>query len=101
MAVFLSKSSLVKNYDLSTVQLISSGGGPIRQSVEEILKKRFNCYVIQNYGMTETTTMNLISLPTSKPGITGRLLPGMMAKVRFSMDLGILIKTHPLTTPFN
>lgn len=81
MAVFLSKSVLVKDYDLSSVKLISSGGGPIRKNVEEILKKRFNCSVIQNYGMTETTTMNLISLPTSKPGITGKLLPGMMAKV--------------------
>ncbi|XP_065222728.1 uncharacterized protein LOC135847212 [Planococcus citri] len=81
MAVFLTKSSLVKDYDLSSVQLISSGGGPIRQSVEEALKKRFNSHVIQNYGMTETTTMNLISVPNSKPGITGKLLPGMMAKV--------------------
>ncbi|XP_065222669.1 uncharacterized protein LOC135847162 [Planococcus citri] len=90
IVLFLSKSSLVDNYNLSSVKLISSGGGPIRKSVEETIKKRFNCDMIQNYGMTETTTMNLISLPSSKPGITGRLLPGMMAKI-IDLETGYLL----------
>lgn len=37
--------------------------------------------LFEHYGMTESTTMCLVSQPNSKPGSTGKLVPGMMAKV--------------------
>lgn len=71
------------DYDLSSVKYISSGGAPLRKETELNIKLRLpKCAFLQNYGMTETTTMCLVSLPTSKAGTTGKLMPGMMAKVR-------------------
>lgn len=81
IALFLAKDKLIHEYDLSSVKLISCGGAPLRDELEENLKRRFNCPVLQHYGMTETTTMTLYSTPDNKPGTTGRLLPGMQAKV--------------------
>lgn len=83
IALFLAKDELVTTYNLNSVKLISWGGASLCPEIENILRKRLNCNVLQHYGMTETTAMTLHSTPDCKAGVTGKLLPGMQAKVCF------------------
>lgn len=83
IAFFLAKDELVSTYDLNSVKLLSWGGASLCPEIENSLRKRLNCDVLQHYGMTETTAMTLYSTPDCKAGVTGKLLPGMQAKVCF------------------
>lgn len=79
---FIAKNSIVFDYDLSSVKYVSTGGSSIRKEIMEKLKQRLpNAKIFQHYGMTESTTMCLVSQANSKPDSTGKLVPGMMAKV--------------------
>ncbi|XP_057660900.1 uncharacterized protein LOC130896667 isoform X2 [Diorhabda carinulata] len=81
--LFLLKSPMVKNYDLSSIKEMRSGAAPMGKDMERELKEKFNVHhVSQGYGMTETTLGVLVSPPgKSKIGSCGKIVPGMMAKV--------------------
>lgn len=54
--VFLSKSSLVDKYDLSSLKVIRCGAAPLSKEVEDAVRARIGVPVIrQLYGMTEAT----------------------------------------------
>jgi 4-coumarate--CoA ligase len=40
LAVFLAKSPLVKDYDLSSITEVSCGAAPLSKNIEEILKNK-------------------------------------------------------------
>lgn len=80
--LYIAKGENVLNYDLSSVKCISTGGAPLKKEIiEKTLKRIPTAQLFEHYGMTESTTMCLATQPNSKPDSTGRLVPGMMAKV--------------------
>ncbi|KAL7043369.1 hypothetical protein ACKWTF_001475 [Chironomus riparius] len=82
--LFLSKTPLLSNYDLSSLKLIFSGAAPLTKELEEEVKKRFNdeIIVLQAYGQTEATLGVLYSdVATAKPGSVGQLVRGTYGKV--------------------
>lgn len=81
--VFLAKSPLVDQYDLSSVKELICGAAPIGKEIEVTVKQRLNIQrVLQAYGLTELTYMATLTPGTGgKFGSSGRLLQGMQAKV--------------------
>ncbi|CAH2102457.1 unnamed protein product [Euphydryas editha] len=83
LIVMFCKSTLVNKYDVSSVELIYSGGAPVTSEVIDQLKTRFpHMLVIQGYGMTEGTggvTQDSDKAP--KQGSVGKVLPGFIIKV--------------------
>jgi acyl-CoA synthetase (AMP-forming)/AMP-acid ligase II len=70
-------------HDLSSLQLIVSGGAPLGATGQQAVARRFpHAAVGQGYGLTETAAV--ISLPGrdgSPPGAAGRLAPGTELRV--------------------
>ncbi|XP_059062588.1 uncharacterized protein LOC131855351 [Achroia grisella] len=74
-------------YDLSSVQVMYSGGAPLQNDTLSIVKTKFPNLigVIQGYGMTEATvavTRTLYSQASkAKAGSVGKVVPSTVAKV--------------------
>ncbi|XP_050362013.1 uncharacterized protein LOC126781197 [Nymphalis io] len=83
LIVMLYKSSIVKEFDMSSVEIIYSGGAPITLESIRQLKTRFpHMKVLQGYGMTEATgavTEDLDNAP--REGSVGRIVPGNIIKI--------------------
>ncbi|KAI9264246.1 hypothetical protein BDA99DRAFT_51740 [Phascolomyces articulosus] len=72
----------VDKYDLSSLESISSGSAPISPSVITRCAEKFNSFVYQGYGMTETTPIITIQSPeNAKPDSIGSVIPCMMHKI--------------------
>ncbi|PIL29048.1 transporter [Ganoderma sinense ZZ0214-1] len=84
-AIMICKSSIVKNYDLSSVQMVACGAAPVSAELTDQLTKVLpNALVGQGYGMTETSTMITmcqLDKRTGTPGCAGFLIPGVEARV--------------------
>jgi len=52
----------VKNYDLSSMRLVMSGGAPIAKEVVRKVIDTFGCDYIQTYGLTETSPFLTMSI---------------------------------------
>lgn len=85
----------VGEYDLSSLELIVSGGAPLGDGLQRAVAERFpNAAVGQGWGMTETTvgaTGPDRRLGTT-PGSVGRVMPGTELRVvdpRSRRDLGV------------
>ncbi|KAK7044472.1 acetyl-CoA synthetase-like protein [Favolaschia claudopus] len=80
-AVLLSKDPLVRQYDLTSVRVITCGGASLSEALTNALVKVFpDAYIAQAYGQTEVT--GGISMPSTltKVGYNcGTLLPGIKA----------------------
>lgn len=83
IAVFLAKDEIIDEHDMSSVQIVACGGGFLRAEIQESIQRRLNCDFFSHYGMTETAGMILYALSSTKSGVTGRLMPGLAAKVFF------------------
>nr|AAD34542.1 luciferase [Phrixothrix vivianii] len=81
--VFLAKSPLVDQYDLSSLTEVATGGAPLGKDVAEAVAKRLKLPgIIQGYGLTETCCAVMITPHNAvKTGSTGRPLPYIKAKV--------------------
>jgi 4-coumarate--CoA ligase len=51
--LFLAHNPLVNKYDLSATEFVVSGGAPMGEKVETLVRKRLGLHVKQIYGMTE------------------------------------------------
>jgi acyl-CoA synthetase (AMP-forming)/AMP-acid ligase II len=72
----LTKNPLVDNYDMSSVRAVFSGAAPLGDELTEACRAKFNCYMWQGYGLTETSPAALCSPPESaKPGSAGVPVP--------------------------
>ncbi|KAF8840771.1 phenylacetyl-CoA ligase [Paxillus ammoniavirescens] len=83
--VLLCKHPDAKNYDLSSVRYIVSGGAPLAGETLQQLAKRFpNAYMGQGYGTTESST-GISIFPLDKKqdlsGSSGKLYTGVTARV--------------------
>ncbi|XP_050085692.1 uncharacterized protein LOC126571322 [Anopheles aquasalis] len=91
IAVFLAKHPMVDEYDLSSVEMITSGAAPLSKEVEELVYARLKTpglRIRQGYGMSETTqAITFYDSEKPKPGTIGGLRPGQLAKV-IDLDTG-------------
>jgi len=79
LVIFLSKSEVVEDYNLSSIKEIISAAAPLKESTEREIKKRLNLKLIrQAYGLTETTFAVVYSDREEdkwKPGSSGKVTP--------------------------
>ncbi|KAA8544123.1 hypothetical protein F0562_022135 [Nyssa sinensis] len=81
----LSKQSVVKKYDLSSLRQIGSGAAPLGKELMEECAKNFpHAVVFQGYGMTETCGVISIenqNVGSRHSGSTGPLVPGVESQI--------------------
>ncbi|OZJ04010.1 hypothetical protein BZG36_03622 [Bifiguratus adelaidae] len=82
IAVLLAKSPVVKNYDLSSIQMFWSGAAPLSAELSADVRRITGRNIKQGYGMTESSPVSHIT-PTTKivDGSIGKLVGGMTAKI--------------------
>jgi acyl-CoA synthetase (AMP-forming)/AMP-acid ligase II len=74
IALALAKHPAVENRDLSAVRTIMSGAAPLGAELAEQLASRLGCFVMQGYGLTETSPVTHTIPPDperNKPGSIG------------------------------
>ncbi|XP_033752286.1 probable 4-coumarate--CoA ligase 5 [Pecten maximus] len=81
VVLFLAKSPLVNNYDVSSIHSIICGAAPLGEGLTEEASARLNCHVIQAYGLTETSPIILMDQAPPKLGTIGQLVSNTQAKM--------------------
>ncbi|KAG6633277.1 4-coumarate--CoA ligase-like 9 [Carya illinoinensis] len=84
LVVALAKSDLVNKYDLSSLQLLGSGGAPLGKEVAEHFADKFpNVMIVQGYGLTESGggAAGMTGEESQQHGSVGRLAGNMEAKI--------------------
>ncbi|XP_026319426.1 4-coumarate--CoA ligase 1-like [Hyposmocoma kahamanoa] len=85
LVVMLCKSTILKNFDVSSVKTMISGGAPLDDKIINKAKQRFPNLriVLQGYGMTEATGAVTTETETmNKQGRScGKIMPGIVIKV--------------------
>jgi acyl-CoA synthetase (AMP-forming)/AMP-acid ligase II len=61
MILALAKHPLVDQYDLSSIEFLTSGAAPLGEDLASACADRLNCLVVQGYGLTETSPITHIS----------------------------------------
>nr|QGJ83190.1 luciferase [Rhagophthalmus giganteus] len=81
--VFLAKSPLVDQYDVSSIREVATGGAPVGTEVAVAVAKRLKINgILQGYGLTETCCAVLITPHDDvKTGSTGKVAPYVQAKI--------------------
>ena len=84
VAAFLAHHPNIAGHDLTSLELLASGGAPLPAATHEELTRRLpGCAVGQGWGLTETS--GAISLPRrpggTRPGTVGTLLPNTELRV--------------------
>jgi acyl-CoA synthetase (AMP-forming)/AMP-acid ligase II/NAD(P)-dependent dehydrogenase (short-subunit alcohol dehydrogenase family) len=79
----LAKDPAVDRYDLSSLQVITSGAAPLGAELARACAKRLNCRVKQAFGMTELGGPTHIApdLGRDDPESIGPVLPGVECRV--------------------
>ncbi|KAJ7320879.1 amp dependent CoA ligase [Mycena albidolilacea] len=82
-AVMLSKDPIVRQYDLTSVRVITCGGASLSVGLTTQLAQLFpRAYIGQAYGQTEVTGgISMPSMSTKVGFFCGTLLPGIIARV--------------------
>ncbi|TKR73802.1 hypothetical protein L596_021070 [Steinernema carpocapsae] len=82
LMVFISKSSIVDQYDLSSVIMVGTGAAPTGKEICEDVRRRLPNvkHITQGYGMTELTTashLHTVCEKDEKYGNSGKLCPNL------------------------
>ena len=80
----LAKHPLVDQYDLSALQIITSGAAPLSAEVTTACAERLGCVINQGYGMTEMSPVTHLGEDRTqgvRVGSIGKLAPGTTAKI--------------------
>jgi len=80
----LAKHSLVDEFDLSSLELVNSGGAPLSAEVEVACGERLRCRIKQGYGLTETTSVTHFvadQMAGQMPGEVGPLAPNTECRI--------------------
>ncbi len=79
----LARDPAADRYDLSSLELIISGGAPLGPELHQAMAARFpGAAVGQGYGLTETTAAISVSARTgSVPGSAGQILAGTQVRL--------------------
>jgi len=62
--VHLAKNPIVKNYDISSLRVITSGAAPLTKELIFAVKDRLGTVVKQAYGLSETSPVTHIQVYT-------------------------------------
>ncbi|HET9253955.1 MAG TPA: AMP-binding protein [Pseudonocardiaceae bacterium] len=100
----LARHPVVDDYDLSSLEIISSAAAPLSAGVARSVADRLGCRVKQGYGMTELGGATHMATDAGRddPGSIGPALPGVQCRVvdrvtGADLDLGelgeLLIRT--------
>ncbi|KAJ2941081.1 hypothetical protein O0L34_g10313 [Tuta absoluta] len=84
LVILLSKSMIIKDFDLSSVRQMACGGSVLEAKViEEAMRRLPNLqHVLQGYGLSEITgTLSQETEDVYKIGSVGRVAPGVIAKL--------------------
>lgn len=85
MMIALLHSSLVSNYDISSIRGFQSGAAPLSADLINAFESRFpHILITQGYGLTETTPVShVMTLDESRhhPGAIGRVIPTYQARL--------------------
>lgn len=79
----LAKHPVVDNFDLSSLDVVLSGAAPLDGDLQQAVRDRLGCQVLQGYGLTETSPVTNI-IPDGwepKAGSVGTLVTNTEAKV--------------------
>ncbi len=82
--VALAKHPLVDQYDLSSIEFLTSGAAPLGEDLINACAERLNCLVVQGYGLTETSPVTHVSPYVAdkiKPGAAGLAIPNTETKI--------------------
>ena len=78
----LAKHPVVDNYDLSSVELITSGAAPLSGELADAASERIDTEILQGYGMTELSPLSHSLLRGKyKPGSVGGLTPNTECRI--------------------
>ncbi|TFK24404.1 phenylacetyl-CoA ligase [Coprinopsis marcescibilis] len=99
LVVQLCKNPVVKKYNIKEhVRMILCGAAPLTRELNEQLFEMFpDAHIGQAYGMTETCTATMawpIHRKRGTPGSSGRLLPGVVARV-VKLDGALAVYDEP------
>ncbi|KAK4496087.1 hypothetical protein PRZ48_012066 [Zasmidium cellare] len=81
--VRLARDEMVRNYDLSSVKMITSGAAPLTKELVDTVYKKLNIKINQAYGLSETSPMTHTQPWDewySSVGSVGKIFPNMTAK---------------------
>ncbi len=79
---FLAKSPLVDDYDLSSIEHMSSGAAPLSAALAQLASERLHCAIGQGLGMTESSGVIATSyLGRIRAVACGQLLPATQARI--------------------
>ncbi len=83
VVVQLAKHSLVDDFDLSSLEVIFTGGAPLGGEIQNAVQSRLGCVVKQAYGLTEVIpiTMGPDDTPSEKKGTVGIISPSMEVRI--------------------
>eukprot|EP00842_Homolaphlyctis_polyrhiza_P006392 jgi/Hompol1/6754/HPOL_002337-RA len=88
----LAKHPIVAKFDVSSVKRIVSGAAPLSRDIEEAVSTRLGAFVMQGYGLTETTPIIAMSrFNNPVHGTIGILAANMEARIvdpDTGLDLG-------------
>jgi acyl-CoA synthetase (AMP-forming)/AMP-acid ligase II len=79
IALALAKHPAVDGRDLASLRLVMSGAAPLGAELSERLAERLGCFVMQGYGLTETSPVTHVIPQDSeldRPGSIGPPVPG-------------------------
>lgn len=95
LMVYLAKSPLVPDYDLSSVKVVWSGAAPLSKEVEDAVKNRIGVPIVrQGYGMTEGSLSFTGQTDNNhKSGSVGVLRTGILGRV-IHVDTGVNLKPY-------
>jgi len=80
--VRLARDSVVDNYDLSSIRMITCGAAPLTKELVDTVHKRLNIKINQAYGLSETSPMTHTQPWDewySSVGSVGKMFPNMTA----------------------
>jgi acyl-CoA synthetase (AMP-forming)/AMP-acid ligase II len=82
IALALAKHPIVDQYDLSSLEYVSSGAAPLDGATAEEAAARIGPNVVQGYGMTELSPVSHFTPPGEyRAGAAGKLVPSTEARI--------------------
>ena len=71
-----------KDTDFESLRFVVAGAEAVKPQTRELFRDRFQCKVLEGYGMTEASPVVAANTSThERPGSVGRIFPGMDVRV--------------------
>ncbi|WP_119301520.1 long-chain-fatty-acid--CoA ligase [Dongia deserti] len=72
----------IDSYDLSSIQMIISGGAPLPMEVRQDFERRTGAHIVEGYGLSECSPVTCVNPPSaSKAGSIGLPVPATICEI--------------------